>query len=92
MKIGKKDKRIGDNLGGELEITKEAIQTTSVLIENLEALVLLVQQQEGQDDQQFVGKKERLVALVENLLGNQKIIRTKKAEWKNIRSMIIMVQ
>ena len=76
----------------KLEITEDKIRTTSDLREILEALVLvpIAQLKEEKNDQQLVDLNERLVVLAESQFGNRKIIRTKKAEWKNIRSTITM--
>ena len=72
------------------EIIEVKIRTTSDLPEMLEALVPLAQRKEEKNDQHLEDQNERLVTLAENQFENRKIIRTKKAEWKNIKSMITM--
>jgi hypothetical protein len=72
------------------EIIEDQIRTTSDLPEILEALVPLAQRKEEKNDQHLEDQNERLVVLAENLFESRKIIRIKKAEWKNIKSMITM--
>ena len=72
----------------KLEITEDKIRITRDLLEILELLVRLDQRKEEKNDQRLEDRNERLVVLAENQFENRKIIRTKKAEWKNIRSMI----
>ena len=92
-KIGSKDEITVDKEEIELEITEDMILTTSDLLEIQELLVQLAHlAKEQRSDQRDVDQNERLEALAESQFVNQKTIRTKKAEWKNIKSTITMVR